>query len=242
MIKKFDYNRYKKLKESFPFGNSVHQNMNFLSGGENSNTAIGSLRYYVLNLDTKLKALEENKYNLKEVEINLEEIDYKIKNKKDALGEEVDFFEIMRLEVKKEKIKDDIDRGKKLVRDAEIEAATYDSKIDSLLNDIGKIPSREDYENDQRKYWIVRLINKARVECLVSPCGLPLEGTIMAIEQNGIPGEHVKFSRHDITGILIPAPCLQMHLDNMKIDYDSARIRFIETSRINLDNDIQSKD
>lgn len=142
-IRKIDLNELYKTFSEIPFGNSDFQDYYFVVNSQI--TPARAFRALCLRLRDRINALREAYYALKEEQIDLEEMEYK-------LSIEDNPFEKRRLEVRIEKIKSKQLDTKKLVDDALHE-------VNFLLGLYYKLPhpTREEFELEEREHFEKKL-------------------------------------------------------------------------------------
>ena len=153
-----------------PFGNSAFQNQNF---GVQHNSDARKYRHCLLQIDQKLRALKTCEFRRRRLEIDLEEIKYKLNT------EDLSTFDRRRLEIDFEEKEYGLNTEIKLIEDALIELHTYDV----MLSKLPKI-TREEFENSEQKYWTTRLLESARHEIVSN--GTVSVGILESLEQIGL--------------------------------------------------------
>lgn len=136
--------------QEIPFGNSDFQNINFVVKAEL--TTGRAYRACLLRLNDRLNALRENYYNLELEDIDIEEMEEKVKN------ENTDKFEKRRLLVKIEQKKVNRSYIKKLVDDAIIEVET----LYKAFKQLPKI-TRKEFEQEEQKHYELKLTRDAQL-------------------------------------------------------------------------------
>ena len=160
--------KLQKLMRSVPFGMSVYQIEKFNRGME---TPERLYRNCLLQLNQKMRALKECEFRRKRYEIDLEEIEEKLK---DAEG-----FEKRRLEIDRDEKTFNLNEEIKFIEDCYIECRTYENILDGLPEF-----TREQFENAEGEYWEKKLLNDMRREALSD--GRVDKGTMEALEKLGI--------------------------------------------------------
>jgi len=160
-----DLSKMQKMMRNVPFGMSVYQIEKFNRGQE---TPERLYRNCLLQLNQKIRALKECEFRRKRYEIDLEEINEKLKM--------VNGFERQRLEIDWDEKNFNLDGEIKLIEDAYIECQTYISILDGLPEF-----TREQFEHAEEVYWERKLLNDARHE--VSSSGRVSQDTMKALEQ-----------------------------------------------------------
>jgi hypothetical protein len=161
---------YKDQLNTVPFGNSVFQIKQFIA---NQETPERSRRHVLLQLDQKQKAMNECKFRRQRREVDILEIDEKLKT--------ATTFEKMRLLIDKEEAEYYLDAEIKLIEDCVIEIKAYEKILETLPEF-----TREEFETGELNYWRTRLIKSAERELMSK--GSIGEGNIQALEQVGILG------------------------------------------------------
>ena len=161
---------YKDQLNSAPFGNSVFQIQQFIA---NQETPERSRRHVLLQLDQKQKAMNECKFRRQRREIDILEINEKLKSATE--------FEKMRLLVDKAEAEYYLDAEIKLIEDCVIEIKAYEKILETLPEF-----TREEFEQGELNYWRIRLIKSADRELMSK--GTIGEGNIQALEQVGVIG------------------------------------------------------
>lgn len=159
---------YKKQMENVPFGNSVFQNLHF-GGGQESPARL--YRNALLQLNQKLNVLQECKFRRERSEIDIEEIEHKLKTSEG--------FDRRRLEIDLREKRFQLDNELKLIDDIFVEVNTFKYIL-------GTLPefTREEFEAEEREYWKERLTSDARREIISG--GHVGKGTVHSLEQIGI--------------------------------------------------------
>ena len=163
------YNTYKNQFKNVPFGNSIFQITTFGHGQE---TPERQYRNCLLQLDKKLKALQECKFRRVRLEIDIEELRDKFINENNVYGKR-------RIEVDIEEKTYCLESEIKLIEDALIEVAVY-------ADILKKLPAftREEFERAEAKYWKKRLLSDMENE--VVSTGHVNHDTIKSLGQIGI--------------------------------------------------------
>lgn len=165
-----DIKQLQEYMREVPFGNSIFQINHFTHGDE---TPERKVRNCLLQINQKLCALQECKYERDLMEIEVDEIDEKLSI--EGTGK----FEKRRLEVRKKQILFKLKNQIKFIEDAEIEISAYLGQLNSLP----KI-TREQFEGNELAYWSRRLMNDARIEY---KCNKSLDkGTLKSLNSIGI--------------------------------------------------------
>ena len=147
LIKYEDVNNIiKEITDAFydiPFGNSQFQIENFVIGGER--TPERAYRAIGLAMSSKLQALKEAYYGRKKEDIDIEELEYKIKKTKNK-------FDKKRYAIKIEQKLSNRKSTDKLINDALAE-------LNVLYNAFKKLPkfTREEFEKGEYKYFEQKL-------------------------------------------------------------------------------------
>ena len=160
--------KLQKQMRNVPFGMSVFQIKSFNRGQE---TPERLYRNCLLQLNQKLMALKECQFRRQRYEIDLEEIEEKLKT---AEG-----FEKRRLEVDREEKIYKLEQEIKLIEDCCIECATH-AKILEQLPEF----TREQFESAEGTYWESKLLNDLRREVL--SIGHVGKDTLESLEQIGV--------------------------------------------------------
>ena len=182
--------------KNVPFGNSVFQIQNFIA---NQDTPQRSYRHVLLQLDAKIKAMKECSFRRRRKEIDIKEIEEKLKIAEGYVKE--------RLEIDLEEAQYQMEAEIKLIEDAAIEIAAYE-KILEKLGDF----TREEFEQAERGYWEVRLLKNAQKE--ISTRGTVDIGTLNALEQIGVKIERGSDGLHRITGNISSKHLLSSEIKN----------------------------
>lgn len=157
--------KLQKMMRNVPFGMSVFQIEHFNRGQE---TPERLYRNCLLQLSQKIRVLKECEYRRKRYEIDLDEINDKLKQ---ASG-----FEKRRLEIDRDEKIFNLDEEIKLIEDCYIECRTYED----ILNQLPEF-SREQFEEAEGEYWEKKLLNDMRLEVLST--GHVDKGTTEALEK-----------------------------------------------------------
>jgi len=179
-----------KMK-NVPFGNSVFQNTYFTAGKE---TPERRYRHCILQISGILSSLEECKFRRRRLEIDIEEINEKLKS------DTINKFDKMRLEVDLEEKQLGLENELKLIDDTMIEFVTYEKELSSIPDF-----TREEFENSELKYWKTRLIDDFRREFVST--GSVSSATIQSLEDVGIfilrdkDTKELIFQEHDLKKI-----------------------------------------
>lgn len=160
--------KLQKQMRNVPFGTSVFQIKKFNRGQE---TPERLYRNCLLQLNQKLMALKECQFRRQRYEIDLEEIEDKLKT---AEG-----FEKRRLKVDKEEKTYKLEQEIKLIEDCCIECGAY-AKILEQLPEF----TRAQFEDAEGTYWQRKLLNDLRREVL--SIGHIGKDTLESLEQIGI--------------------------------------------------------
>jgi len=163
-----DFKEIKAKMNNVPFGMSQFQIINFAANFE---TPERVYRNVLLQIDSKLKAMQECSFRRKRRELDIEEIKEK---QKTASG-----VSAKRLNVDLEESEYYLESEIKLIEDCAIEIATYE-KILSTLPDF----TREQFEQGEAVYWKERLMLDAKHE--LRSTGTVGIGTIKSLHQMGI--------------------------------------------------------
>lgn len=148
------------------------------TGGDEGGTPERRVRALLLNLDSKLQAVEEARFRREEMAVTLDELDFVL----DRLDDQSDpqGFERRRKDIARRKAVAGLDREDKLIRDA---LAEIEAMYAELLT-LPRVESREQFEAAEARYWITRLMRVAEREAIA--VGRPSAGTIEALAQAGI--------------------------------------------------------
>jgi len=174
-----------------PFGNSQFQIANFIA---NQDSPERTYRAALINWDKKNQALKECSFRRKRKEIDIVEIQEKLKTSEG--------FEKQRLEIDLEECEYYLEHEIKLIEDCIIEMKTYEAIL-SKLPDF----TREQFELSEINYWRTRLFKTAKKE--IEAIGTVKVETRDALEQIGISvnrnntnGKHeITYKGKDIIGI-----------------------------------------
>jgi hypothetical protein len=142
----------KEIEEAFydiPFGNSQFQTEKFVIGGER--TPERAYRAIGLAMSSKLQALKEEYYKRKKEDIDIEELEYKIKKTKNK-------FDKKRYAIKIEQKLSNRKSTDKLINDALAE-------LNILYNAFKELPkyTREEFEKGEYKYFEQKLSRQVLV-------------------------------------------------------------------------------
>lgn len=163
-----DEKKYKDQMESVPFGSSIFQIQHFVA---DQITPERSRRHVLLQLDAKLKAMNECRFRRRRKEIDIEEISEKLLS---ASGREK-----RRLEIDLEEAQYYLESEIKLINDAIIEIQAYEKILDALPEF-----TREEFEVAELGYWKQRLIKQGDTEFISG--GTIGVGTLQSLEQIGL--------------------------------------------------------
>ena len=163
-----DFKSIKDKMNNVPFGMSQFQIQNFVA---NQETPERIYRNVLLQLDIKIKAMQECSFRRQRRELDIEEIKEK---QKTAIG-----VTAKRLDIDLEEAEYYLDNELKLIEDCAIEIATYE-KILSALPEF----TREQFEQSEPIYWKERLMLDAQHEIRAN--GIVSVGTIKSLHQMGI--------------------------------------------------------
>lgn len=166
-----DGERIKKLRDRMrpiPFGNSAFQNRHFTAGAEGPERRY---RHCLLQINAKLNALQECEFRRKRMDIDIREIEEKLKT---AEG-----FQRERLLIDLEEKQYGLDNEIKLIEDAAVELAVYEAEVEGMPG-----YTREEFESGERAYWTARLIGDAKRE--IAAHGSVAPGTLASLEGIGI--------------------------------------------------------
>lgn len=150
-----------------PFGNSVFQIRNFTNGGE---TPHRRYRHCLLQLNQKHRAMKECEFRRRRLDIDIAEINERI--------ETAEGFEKQRLEIDLEEKQYYLTAEIKLIADCAIEIAAYEQILKTLPQF-----TREEFEQNEQKYWEKRLLENARRE-MIATNSITTQ-TIESLEQIG---------------------------------------------------------
>lgn len=168
-----DGERIKKLRERMrpiPFGNSAFQNRHFTAGAEGPERRY---RHCLLQLNQKLNALQECEFRRRRIDIDIREIEGKLKT---AEG-----FALERLLIDLEEKQVGLENEIKFIEDAAIEIAVYEAEIAGMPDF-----TREEFEAGEHQYWTKRLLGDAQRELLGA--GFVTPGTMASLQAIGIVG------------------------------------------------------
>lgn len=167
-ITKDDLEKVQKLMRQIPFGNSAFQIVNFVAKEHNPERG---LRKVLLEMQTKIVALEEAQIRRKRLDVDLREIEHKLKKAKR--------FDRERLEIDREERLMRVGYEDKLIEDAMIEVGIYFSLYEQL-----PAITREQFELAEQTYWPARLLHEARLQ--IKQFGAVEKGTLDSLERIGI--------------------------------------------------------
>ena len=151
-----------------PFGNSAFQIQHIIA---NEHTAERAYRTVLLQYDSKMKALKECSFRRKRVEVDIEEINEKMKS---ASG-----FDAKRLEIDLEEKAYALEAELKLIEDCMIELKVYEDIINGLPEF-----TRKDFERAELEYWKTRLLHDAELE--YNSTGVIGVGTLQSLDKIGV--------------------------------------------------------
>jgi hypothetical protein len=155
----------KSEMHNIPFGNTAFQIKAFIM---NEPTPERQYRTALLQVDSKIKALELCKFRRARVEIDINELKEK--------WETATKWDKQRIELDLEEKSLILDSETKLINDAVYELAVYKQ----ILDTIPKF-TREEFENAELGYWTERLTHDARLEIMA---GARVEkGTLATLEK-----------------------------------------------------------
>ncbi len=158
------------MAETVPFGNSNFQTAHWVTDHGGPGRAWRSI---LLNVDVDRKALEEAHFKGLELQVDLEEIAAKLADP------DLDRFARRRLEIDRDRKTNEGARQDKLLRDAV-------RRIEALLAQARTLPALrgpEDFERQERDYWIGRLAEDAEAD--VRATGRVQPGTLKALWKAG---------------------------------------------------------
>ncbi len=178
----FDFQRLQAIKSEIfdgaqhvPFGNSEFQIAAF-TGGEHGRAR--RIRVLLLNMESKLHALEDAQFSLCEHQIDMDEAAHLLSRLDPA--DNSTKFERQRLELKKGRAVASYKRTEKAVADLSIEfRAMYDE-----WKSLPQLTSRAEFEAEERQYWLRRLTDDALRE--IKQTGSPGRGTLESLNQMGL--------------------------------------------------------
>lgn len=163
-----DLEEIKAQFKNVPFGDSMFQINKFNRGQE---TPARLYRNCLLQLDKKIRALNECKFRRRRIEIDIAEL--KSKLHKD------NSFDKQRHEIDIEEKEYQLDNELKLIEDAFIEVETYKQILKTL-----PVFTREEFERNEEEYWKRRLLGDMKNEVLST--GSTASDTIKSLGQIGI--------------------------------------------------------
>lgn len=133
-----------------PFQNSAFQTKMFVIADQI--TPARAYRIIGLQLFTKIKALKEYELSQEEIQIELDEIEFKL------LQPDLDQFEKRRLDLKKRRIESSKTQAKKLLNDTLVD-------INFLYQEFLKFPkyTREEFENEELEHFKRKLDKQASI-------------------------------------------------------------------------------
>lgn len=143
-----DINKLKEKMSNVPFGNSQFQIKNFIA---NEYTPERAYRKVLLQLDKKMKTMQECSFRRRRHEIDIAEIKEKLKTAEN--------FEAERLKIDLEEKEYYLNEEIKLIEDCAIEIKTYEAILKELPE-----TTRENFERSEFEYWKQRLISDANCE------------------------------------------------------------------------------
>jgi hypothetical protein len=153
-----------------PFGMSMFQIQRFVADQKSPER---TYRQVLLQYDTKKKAMKECEFRRKRINIDIEEIEEKLR------GDVVDEYQRKRLLVDLEEKEYNLEHEIKLIEDCVIEMKVYEDIISNLPD-----YTREEFESAELGYWKQRLLDNANREVLSK--GFVGEGTIESLEKIGL--------------------------------------------------------
>jgi hypothetical protein len=174
-------------QKHIPFGNSAFQIANFILNQESPERAY---RAALLNYDAKMKALKESQFRRRRKEIDIREIEMKLKT---AEG-----FAQERLLIDLEEAEYGLDTEIKVIEDALVELELYKKVIESLPE-----YTREDFEKSERLYWAKRLLKQANLE--IKSTGTVTCGVLESLDKIG-----VSVGRNDKGQLIVPDEILKL--------------------------------
>lgn len=163
-----DIKKIQEKMKNVPFGNSVFQIQSFVA---NEYTPERNYRNVLLQISQKINAMEECRFRRKRKEIDIEEINEKLKN---ASG-----FDKRRLEVDLEEAEYSLENEIKLIEDCVIEIKAYENILDTLPDF-----TREQFEKSERFYWEKRLFKELQQG--LNTTGQLDRGIVASLEKMGI--------------------------------------------------------
>jgi hypothetical protein len=133
--------------EDIPFSNSLYQDESFVLN--TSYTDARAIRNVGLALSARVRALKELEFGLETMQVDLEEIDFKLKNTQDQ-------FELRRLDIEKRKKQSGLAYTMKLLKDSLYE-------IEYFRAILAKLPklTRQEFEDQEKQYFIESLTRQA---------------------------------------------------------------------------------
>ena len=183
-------NEIDSLKEQMhqvPFGMSQFQIEHM--AGEHDETPARRRRHLLLQIDSKLKAIEEARFSRDRKQIDIDELEFK-------LGcYTYSKFEHRRFEIDMKEAKLSLDNQIKLIEDAMLEVA----KLKQLVDAIPEV-SREEFETQELGYWQKRLLKTANHE--VKLLGTVKVDTAQALERVGVAVEKDQIGRIAFHGVI----------------------------------------
>lgn len=161
-------------KNEIPFGNSAFQIVNFVKDQHGDARAYRSI---LLNIADKQKAMNECRFKRRRIEIDIREIEEKLKT---ATG-----FEKERLEIDIEEKTYYLEEEVKLIEDCIAEIVVYQKLLEKY-----KDFTREEFEKEELTYWLKRLFKMALLEMKAN--GSVSVGTLQSLDDMGYEIIHNK--------------------------------------------------
>jgi len=182
-----------KDMDGIPFGNSAFQIEKFVA---DEYTPERMYRKVLLQLQTKIQALQETQIKRKKLDVDVREL---VEKKKTSKG-----FELERIDIDLEEKTQNIAYEDKLIKDALAEISTY-------YNIYEKLPkfTKEQFELAESAYWKERLQTEARLE--IQATGSVEKGTQDTLRKLGVglarnPNGGVSFVESPLPKLLTPTP------------------------------------
>lgn len=193
-----DLEEIKAQFKNVPFGDSVFQINKFNRGQE---TPERLYRNCLLQLDKKIRALNECKFRRRRIEVDIAELKSKL--------HKANPFDKQRHEIDIEEKEYQLDNELKLIEDAFIEVETYRQILKTL-----PMFTREEFEKGEGEYWKRRLLGDMQNEVLstgsvkhdtiksLGQIGISVgrneKGQIAYIEKPSLPKEYIKQEEENI--------------------------------------------
>lgn len=163
-----DLEEIKAQFKNVPFGDSVYQINKFNRGQE---TPERLYRNCLLQLDKKIRALNECKFRRRRIEVDIAELKSKL--------HKANSFDKQRHEIDIEEKEYQLDNELKLIEDAFIEVETYRQILKTL-----PVFTRAEFEKGEEEYWKRRLLGDMQNEVL--SIGTVKPDTMKSLGQIGI--------------------------------------------------------